>query len=389
MSLNSKKILNIDASFVAAILMFCLAKPYFFWHGFLGSIWITFIFTSIVGFLFLRNKDKLMMRDIGVQLIWFIIILLYPILNKLNFKAFVIYIPLLFIPFSNRLFYYKVFDKFVSIYTFVLGISLVVYICALCGLISPYKFVQPLNSLKDGYYNVYPLLVSEGASFRFYGPFDEPGVVGTLSGLLICANGFNIKKLRTWILLLTGLCSLSFFFFVLVGFYLFIDLSINQKSFKNTILLIIGIIIIYIIINKSPVLYNIIGNRFVFDTETMSFAGDNRGSSIALSYLDMIKGTSQLWWGYNNKNEFLMAIEGSASFINVIVLNGLVFFILYLSFYILYGLTYKKTIIAFLLFLFAFMANTYQRPDLFNVAYVFLYCYLAKRDVHEQYLVYA
>lgn len=379
MSKRFNKNLN-TASFIAAIALFCLSKPYFFWHGVLGSIWITFLMTLIVGFLFFKHRYIRSIKEVALVLLWGMIIIAYPIINKYSISVFILYIPLLFIPFSTKYFTNKVYNHFLSIYTSILGVSLLIYILSLVGLIHPYTTILPLNSVKSGYYNVYPLLVSFSNNFRFFGPFDEPGVVGTLSGMLICLEKLNFRSKRVWILFLTGVFSLSFFFYLLVGSYMLIDFAIKQRSLKKTIILLIGALMISAIIVRIPILNEILGARFTWDSETMRFMGDNRGAKIAESYLEIMKGTPQYWWGYNNKKEFIAAAEGSSTYLNVIVLNGIVFFVLYVSFFVLYGLKYKVSYISFLLFIFLFCANIYQRPDIFSIIYIFLYCCLAKSN---------
>lgn len=65
----------------------------------------------------------------------------------------------------------------------------------------------------DNYY----LFIDESEALikRFYGVFDEPGVIGTLAAFVLCGLRFNFNLKRTWILVLGGLFSWSLAFVVL------------------------------------------------------------------------------------------------------------------------------------------------------------------------------
>lgn len=67
--------------------------------------------------------------------------------------------------------------------------------------------------------------ISEGQTLinRFYGVFDEPGVVGTLAALVLCGLRFNFNLKRTWIIFAGGLFSwsLAFIMLTILGFFLF------------------------------------------------------------------------------------------------------------------------------------------------------------------------
>jgi len=73
----------------------------------------------------------------------------------------------------------------------------------------------------DNYY--FFIVESEALIKRFYGVFDEPGVIGTLAAFLLCGLRFNFNLKRTWIIVVGGLVSWSLAFVVIsiLGFILF------------------------------------------------------------------------------------------------------------------------------------------------------------------------
>ena len=81
-----------------------------------------------------------------------------------------------------------------------------VWLLLFFGIPVPGKIIAPLNAVKTYNYIAYPFLVIPnylGAgldvyfqSLRFCGPFDEPGVVGTIAGLMLYIDNFNLKDKR-------------------------------------------------------------------------------------------------------------------------------------------------------------------------------------------------
>ena len=56
--------------------------------------------------------------------------------------------------------------------------------------------------------------------YRFMGPFDEPGVVGTISAIVLAANKFKLKNKSDFIVLFSGVASLSLAFYLMSFIYL-------------------------------------------------------------------------------------------------------------------------------------------------------------------------
>jgi predicted RNA-binding protein with RPS1 domain len=83
-----------------------------------------------------------------------------------------------------------------------------------------YSLIDPLNPLKDFLYKQYPFLVMPNEVInvefpRFYGVFDEPGVIGTFAGIMLFAERYNLKKISNIILFVSGVFSFSLFFILL------------------------------------------------------------------------------------------------------------------------------------------------------------------------------
>lgn len=58
---------------------------------------------------------------------------------------------------------------------------------------------------------------------RFYSYFDEPGVLGTLCAFILFGLKYNAKDIRVWIILVSGLLTLSmaFYFLLVIGYVIY------------------------------------------------------------------------------------------------------------------------------------------------------------------------
>ena len=137
------------------------------------------------------------------------------------------------------------------------------------------------------------------------------------------------------------------------------------------------------VILYSPTLSEKIISRLAWDSESGSIVGDNRTSEYAWKLLDQIKGTRQLWFGIDDKWEYFEKVSYSSSFINVVIMNGVLFSSLVLIFYIAYGWVYKRSILNFIIFILVVFGTLYQRPGIFNPYFIFLWIYLAKKEITE------
>lgn len=103
-------------------------------------------------------------------------------------------------------------------FSITLAFSIIQFILVqILGISMPAKSIQPLNKAKQASYLAYTFYVTTnqwGADIlpRFFGYYDEPGVVGTLSGLILMTRKFNLKKLINIPIFIGGLLSFSLFF---------------------------------------------------------------------------------------------------------------------------------------------------------------------------------
>lgn len=381
--INAFSFTNERGAMIAAIFIIYLMKPYFIWTGFFGSVEVMSIVTLLLGVLFVRNFDRGTSGSFPLALSFVAIVMMYVLLNGYNLRFSLTFFPIALLPFATIDYQRNVYNNFLNVYTILLSVSLIVWVLVIVGVMPSLGTIAPLNALKSYNYQVYPLLVRSNDSFRFFGPFDEPGVIGTISGIILCIQKFNLNDRRNAIVFASGLCSLSFFFYALIAIYFLLYYMVEKKSIQSTIIYVIGLAIAVAIITNVPVLNEILGERFIWDSQSNSFAGENRTNDFAREYFDSIIGTHEFWWGVEDKEFYREMVAGSSSYINTIVFNGMVFFMSYCLFFILYAWRNKFSIGTFALFTLVLAATIYQRPFLFNAEFVFLWACLARFDNNE------
>lgn len=366
--------------FVGAVLLFLFCNPYFVW-----DLWhtgnIKLIMTGIISILFFLHKD---IRSNGRNILFVLLLLLLSftsLINDQNLIGFIAAIMTCVLPFARIDFANKTFDYFLTIYSIIIGISAFTYILSLFGLAPILGTIEPLNILKSYDYTIYPLLVIANdigeSSYRFFGPFDEPGVIGTISAILLVIGKFNLKDKRYLIIFITGFFSLSFFYFIVVSIYYLIYNLFVKKNRRNSIFIIVVFFIFLLLTYNNTILHNILWSRFEWDPSTGRFVGDNRLTDMGYEYVKTIMGSSEFYFGSNNYEVYAEMVSGSSSFISIIVQYGLIFSLLYVYLFASYGWKYKQNIITYLLFLFVFLGTVYQRPFIFDPLYLFLFSMMA------------
>jgi hypothetical protein len=374
----SRVIVNKGAAFVAGLLLYCLSAPYFCW-SIIGNPYGNFLLGTILAFLFFINKVSFSLRERWLFIAFIAILILYWQTSGYNIFFFLLFTPVLMMPFCRDSFANKAYQYFFTIYSVVMAISIIEYVLAVPGIISPLFTIPPLNEIKGDVYKVYFTMVTmEERPVRFCGAYDEPGVVGTMSALLLAKESFNFKDKRVIVAFLAGLISFSLFFYVAVFICWLINILRKKKPLVAILWLSVIISLSVIIVVNVPVLNEKIAERLTIDESTGKLAGDDRVDMfIVADYLDQMEGRA-FWFGIDDKAYYLEIVKGSSSIFNTIIVHGWLFFICYSLFFIVYFLAHKNRKIPFVIFFFLYFATIYQRPDMFAYFYVFLFTMMAR-----------
>ena len=100
-------------------------------------------------------------------------------------------------------------------------------------------------------------------SFRFHGPFFEPGTIGYVIG--ICLFGAK-NKFQLFSLIFFGFLSLSFAFFFLLFFYL-LERFVNNKNFTPILIGIFIFIALYLSLDQNSFIYDSTFGRLLGDSD--------------------------------------------------------------------------------------------------------------------------
>ena len=233
--------------------------------------------------------------------------------------------------------------------------------------------IEPiLNEIKENkgqVYIVYPLAVVldhmvSGAGYRFFGPYDEPGVVGTFSALFLISERLDFKKFENLILLVCGALTFSLAFYILVSFaYLFFLL-------KRPVYIVplLALLLLVPIVSKTEIFQERITHRLQISSD--GFSGDNRSS-------EALDSTFNNWIASDASVLFLGVVDygktSDSSWKQIPVRTGILGGFMFLTVLAFFVFRFLRVIDFYtLIFIMAFLASIYQRPNVITPAYLIL-----------------
>lgn len=268
----------------------------------------------------------------------------------------------------------RIYDIYVTLYSVILIPSIIVFILVqFVGISLPYNIIEPLVEMKKHVYYQYPFCVipsTIASAFRFESIFDEPGVVGTISAVLLVTNKFDFKDWRNWSIAIAGVLSLSMFFFGIVFIYILMFAPLRTKFIAVLFISILGVLIYNF---DKDILQSLVFDRFVF--EDGQFAGSNRTATGFDNWYERYLQSDKALLGYGKGYCSAVQNIGGASYKNLVVDAGIpMFFIFCLGFLLYYTsvLTKRKQRKDLVLMLILAAGVVFQRPFIYELFYVFL-----------------
>jgi hypothetical protein len=375
--IKSKKKFSI-IKFLTAVLMFMELQPYFVWN-YIGVPFLLGVTVPLIMILLLHARDS---KDVLTTVVFFMLALMATLTegNNIFGSIFFVMVAVLFLCTTYLKDVYKYFR---ILYACLIGFSSVVWVLVLSGVSIPMNEIMPLNSLKDIMYLQYPGLVMLGYDpeesvfrfFRFCGYFDEPGVVGTNALLLLVADRYNLRKPTNIIIFISGLISMSLFFYVSTILYLLYYFTLTKGKLGLKIGAMALFSVLAIVSYNNEITHAAIWERMEYDESKGSFAGNNRAEEDLIKYVHKIRWTEDYWLGVHDK-AIIGRYSGSASVQNAILKYGFVGVFLYALFFIFYAFRHipnRKDALVCIAFLFI---TLWQRPGLYSIPYVFFYIML-------------
>ena len=365
---------------IAAVIIYLFCYPYFAW-GMCKSGYPLVFLKIILFFLFLANLD---LKGLGRRFLLLILFGLFVVMQLSiggNIFGVLSSVILCTIPFGNEFFSRKTFDYYLDIYSFIICISGIVWLFSLVGAVPSMGTIAPLNELKAYNYLLYPFLVkynSFNEISRFSGPFDEPGVVGTLSILILTIGKFNLKDKRNLIVFITGFLSLSFFYyFYIILYYIFYFIKDDRHKKKGFIFL--GILVLFVILTlNNEIMYTHLWQRFEWDSDSGSLQGDNRIGVVGKDIFDSILSSREFYFGAKDYAYLEELLEYRASLLLSILQYGFICVSIYIGIFLYYGWRYRASISNYVFVSLVLLGTLFQRPFFYNPEFLFLFSLLAK-----------
>lgn len=366
---NKREKLDI-ASLIIAVCVFFKLQPWFLWgtsnYLMLGLLPALYLF-AIVPNIDLNGRNRLMFW------IFFMLFLFLCIIQGYNLVFSLATIAVCAVPFINETKLQKALRYFEIILAVFFAGGLLFYLLVLIGFPLPGRQITALNfeEFSSGYIVYPPFLVRRNMLLeylRFYGPFDEPGVVGTVSLFVLCIERYNLRKWYVLVIFVAAFFSFSFMF--VAGTIVYLAFTYIKKPSK-AILVVIALIVFYGLTKDNPVMQQAVYARLEWDAEAGKFAGDNRYAEAQKEYVESIRGTNDYFFGDHGKTEGDFGF--SRSYLDAILSYGFIFCFIYVIWFGFYarvrGLSWYTTI----LFMLIFLLTLYQRPNFTSFSYIFLF----------------
>lgn len=351
---------------LTAVWMYLLLFPYFAWEIEPYASWL--IQLPLVAFLLLyqsKNVDYIAVFSFGL------ISFIAALCNGANLFGILMSFTNVLIFSTKKSFLIGVYNKYRYIYIILIMLSLISYILVTIGVSLPYHISPPppRNTIEYNYH-IYPFFASPSVDDwrqlglnRFNGLFDEPGVVGTISFLLLFIDKFNFKKVGNIILLISGIMSFSLFFYLALFICLCYKVIIDKVTLHKKIILMGCVFLGLFAVSTNEVTRVLIFDRVTWDETANTIAGDNRSSESLKNYVHSIRGTSAYFWG---KPEMVNQFKGSASLEKQILAYGFVTLFLFFLFFAIYSMKYLHISRKWIMFYIVFFIIMYNRPTMFS-----------------------
>ena len=346
--------------------IFLLSSPYFVWNSFSPLILVAICSLLSIKNIRINNPVN------NIFFIVFVLIYFYiAFKDSQNLFGILLLLGICPIILTSEEFLKRVLTSYVFLFSITLIPSILVFLIVyLLGINLPHSYIEPLNAAKWYDYIHYPFLVQPNQTLgqilpRFCGYYDEPGVIGTLAGVILLSSGFNLKNKINIPIFIAGILSFSLAFYIMALVYGFIFLRSKYK-----ILIAISVIGIVLLFSKNELLDDYIFSRFQY--ENGQFAGDNREADQDFKgwYKEFSK-TSDYYVGLGG-NASQIYNSGGASYKNMIVDYGLITVSTICFVFIAFAFSkfhFKKE---FFIYVFIIFSVLYQRPFITMYFYMFL-----------------
>lgn len=201
---------------------------------------------------------------------------------------------------------------------------------------------------------------------RFYGVFDEPGVLGTIGAILLYVNKYDLKKWYNVALLLGGIFtfSLAFYILIIIGMVIYFSKDI-KKTVIGIFVFLIAIVIVFVMLHDNPSFQQHIVARLDGIGSVTELINDRDDAYVVNNFENLFKQPINLLFGYGNNPS--MGAGTTTSYMRWILRYGFVgFSVMCIIFGLLIRPNNKDKVGLCILLLLSFS----QRPSVLHTAFV-------------------
>lgn len=376
-----KKIFKISSirdikSISTAMCILLLMYPLYTWNYFaiINFVALAFLFLGIFIEVFVYKKVSIK-PYFWLYIVYYIYSNLTGISSKGSFFDIPVLIAICLLTFPMQSLK-EIFQRFYYIFGVLLVISISFYLMKISGLYSPVLsgiigpdqreyLSYPFNVLLT-VEQVNPIYIAMGI-YRFYGMLSEPGYVGTICALIICAKRFDFKgDSFLYIYLVAAILSLSLASYITLALGFLFTINMNR-------LIYFGIpILLFMVLQQD------IADQFVFNRLKPSdgkVIQDNRTSKGFDEEWKSHINSLDLIWGKGKSQHTKNSSGGVSSWKSLVFNYGIIGLVLYLSILAAIFISIRpKDFYAYIVLL-VVLLTIYHRPNVHLSEYLIIYIY--------------
>lgn len=205
--------------------------------------------------------------------------------------------------------------------------------------------------------------------YRFHGPFDEPGVVGTVSALALAAQRFSLRRHSNKIIFIAGLVSFSLAFYLMAFVYLLLR---YHRNIPIVLSLFASAFVLFYASIHNDLISTKIADRVLALTDPSTFGKSRASEEFDTAFDEWSRSSlSVIAFGSNRADE-----TGSSTWKLIPFRSGLLgSFILIAIFLLLAMIRLHPPVVTphILAFLLVFSLSVYQRPDILAPTFLLIF----------------
>ena len=247
----------------------------------------------------------------------------------------------------------------------ILTVSLFFFLARIVGIQLPYEVIQ-----KDDFYGqelnyYFFLLDGDGFTFRFKGPFLEPGYLTLGVAPLLFANKYDFKNIYVVVLFISQVFSFSLagYISLLFGFTMLTATQTSKFSYKLrqiTLFLSLGVVLFFSAryYLGADVFDTLILDRLEWDADESTIAGNNRYSSYFENRYESFISSGSILWGEGWDKSLTEYGGGNSGYKVFLFCNGLLGLFLAILLYLnQYYRHRQREVLLFILFIFVLLSQ--------------------------------